>query len=406
MKVLHILHDSLPILSGYAIRSASIAKWQAAAGMEPTIVTSPQHEGPADGPAAVIDGITYYRAKRKAYPKVPFLREAKMVRQFAGEICELAERIRPDILHAHSPCLWGEAVARASRLSKLPAVYEVRGFWEEAAVDIGKIRPTSLRYRLTRGLETRVMRLVDQVVVIAEGLKTDIEGRGIPTEKIAVVRNGVDVDGFAPRSPDTELQHRYGTLGKTCIGYIGTLHPWEGVIDLLDAVPTIVAKCQNIKVLIVGTGSQSTLIRERIAAMGLGDTVEFVGEVPHRDITRYYSVMDILVYPRRSTRNTETVTPLKPLEAMAMGKAVIGSNVGGIRELIPESTGLTFRAQDVEDLARKCIQFVQSPDLRTQLGDSARLYTIEHRSWKRLVQSYHEIYGRALGHHAAKRKSS
>ena len=87
-----------------------------------------------------------------------------------------------------------------------------------------------------------------------------------------------------------------------------------------------------------------TLFARLSIKLHLSDSVKLIGNVPYSDVVADHSVMDVLVYPRRSSRNTEMVTPLKPLEAMAMGKAVIGSDVGGIRELISPGTGMLFSA--------------------------------------------------------------
>jgi glycosyltransferase involved in cell wall biosynthesis len=102
--------------------------------------------------------------------------------------------------------------------------------------------------------------------------------------------------------------------------------------------------------------------------------------------------MDVLVYPRISTRNTELVTPLKPLEAMVMGKAVLGSDVGGVRELIVEGTGLMYRSGDTQDLAEKCLQLIADAQLRSEFGQHARRHVLDSRDWKNIAAQYEHPY--------------
>jgi glycosyltransferase involved in cell wall biosynthesis len=119
--------------------------------------------------------------------------------------------------------------------------------------------------------------------------------------------------------------------------------------------------------------------------------------VPAEEVERLYSVMDVVAYPRRRIRVTELVTPLKPLEAMAMEKAVIGSDVGGIRELIQDGvTGLLHRSGDPDDLAVKIRRMADEPKLRQRLGRQARAWVAEKRDWNSIVPQYLPIYETVL----------
>lgn len=392
MKILHILNHSVPHTDGYAVRSASIVRFQSGLGLEPVVVTSPRHEPVPTADVEVIDGVRYYRTFSRPGRGVPFLREIRSVRRMAARIEEIVQIERPDILHAHSPCLWGKAAARVARRHGLPLVYEIRGLWEDAAVDQGKIGTASLKYRFGRALETRVARSADAVTTIAEHLKGEFIQRGISREKIVLVPNGVDVDSFNPRHPDEQLVSELGLDGCIRIGYVGSLSPWEGIEDLLRAVPEIVSQAPRARFLIIGGGEQEATIRTLIRDLDVAGHVQFVGRVPHEDIARYYSIMDILVYPRKPTRNTELVTPLKPLEAMVMEKAVLGSDVGGVSELLEAGTGLLCRAGDPADLAKKCLQLITHPEQRRLLGVKAREHVLATRDWKTLIRRYLDVY--------------
>ena len=394
-KVLHILNHSLPRTDGYAIRSANIVRFQRESGLEPVVLTSPAHlEGSSD--LDMIEGVRYYRTRRASRCSLPFVGQYDAIRRMAGRIDEVVQAEGSDVLHAHSPCLWGAAAGKAARRRGLPFVYEIRGFWEDAAVDQGKCSSRSLRYRLSRWLETRVARQASVVTTIAENLRTELIQRGIDSNNVIIVPNGVDAERFTPREPDHQLESALSLNGQPCIGYLGTLYPWEGVDDLVRAVPLILSRVPNVRVLIVGGGLEETRVRSLIAELDLRDRVTFVGNVPHEEVLRYYSLMDVLVYPRKSTRNTELVTPLKPLEAMAMQKAVLGSDVGGIRELLVPETGILFRSGDPADLAEKCISLLNDPEQRRALGENARRHVTAARNWRALAKAYRQVYSQAV----------
>ena len=266
---------------------------------------------------------------------------------------QVAERTRPDILHAHSPCLNGIAALQAGRKLGIPVVYEMRASWEDAAVDHGTTQEGSLRYRLSRALETWTLRRAEAVTTICEGLRKDILARGIPAERVTVIPNAVNPEAFPLiGAPDPELEARLGLGDAFTLGFIGSFYGYEGLDTLLEAMPAILEFEPGARVLLVGGGLEEERLKAQAAALGIADRVVFTGRVPHAEVTRYYSLVDLLVFPRKSIRLTETVTPLKPLEAMAQGRLLIASDVGGHRELIRDGvTGRLFRPDDPAALA-------------------------------------------------------
>ena len=264
-------------------------------------------------------------------------------------------------------------------------------------MDQDKAGANSLRYALGRGVETRVVRHADAVVGIAQSILTDIEGRGMPPAKLFHVPNGVDAARFAPRTRDAELGALLGVNGIPTLGFLGTLFPWEGVAWLVRAAALLRQKGLEFKLLIIGDGADVPDVRKAIQDTAAESYVSFLGRVAHEHVERYYSVIDVLVYPRRSVRLTELVTPLKPLEAMALGKAVLGSSVGGIRELIePGVNGLLFEPGNSEDFCRQATRLLQDDGLRRSLGEQARRRIVEEKDWKTLVRRYESVYEYAI----------
>jgi PEP-CTERM/exosortase A-associated glycosyltransferase len=347
-----------------------------------------------------IDGWLFYRTMPlgRLVSRLPVLRDVALVAATAGRLEAVARRVRPDILHAHSPALNGIAALLVARKLGLPAVCEVRGLWEDAAVDHGTTTTGSLRYRMSRAIETFALRRCHAVTTICEGLRGDLLARGLPADKITVVPNAVDTAAFPFASrPDDRLRHELGLSGKTVLGFIGSFYAYEGLDLLVEALPMILARRPETVLLLVGGGPAEAALRHLVGKHGLDRAVRFVGRVPHDEVSRYYDLADILVYPRHSMRLTELVTPLKPLEAMARGRIVLASDVGGHRELIRDgATGYLFAADDARALADKIGEILAGADAWPRIRHTARRFVETERTWQRSVAQYRQAYERAL----------
>lgn len=400
MKILHILDHSLPLHSGYTFRTAAILREQHALGWETFHLTTPK-QGECALPCEDADGLRFYRTKVPTgrVASLPLLGELAQMRATERRLTELVQALRPDVLHAHSPVLNAIPMLRVARRMNIPCVYEVRAFWEDAAVDHGTTREDSLRYRATRALESWVFRRVDHVTTICEGLRADIVARGIPAERVTVIPNAVDVASFAPSGPaDDALKTRLGLAGCTVVGFIGSFYAYEGLDLLLDALPRLLAARPELRLLLVGGGPQEEALKAQAARLGVADKIVMTGRVPHAEVQRYYDLVDVLAYPRHPMRLTELVTPLKPLEAMAQQRLFVASDVGGHKELIRDGeTGMLFRAGDADALAEAVLCLLDAQPSWPALRAAGRAFVEHERTWTRSVDNYRAIYGRLLG---------
>lgn len=407
MKILHVFDHSLPLHSGYTFRSAALIRGQRALGFETLHVTSPRQAaadakawaaGVAANRPAVEEagGLSFARTlpRRSWLDKLPVIGHWREMRATARRIGELIEEHRPDALHAHSPALNGMAALWAGRRYGLPVTYEIRAFWEDAAVDHGTTTEGSLRYRLTRWHETYVARAVDRVCTICEGLREDLVRRGIPAEKITVIPNAVDVAQFPLGGPpDPALQEQLGLQGAYVLGFLGSYYAYEGLDLLLDAVPELAKRIPELRVLLVGGGPQEAALQAQAARLGIADRVVFVGRVPHQEVNRYYDLLDALVYPRKPMRLTELVTPLKPLEAMAQGRVLVASDVGGHRELIRDGeTGLLFKAGEAASLVDAVVRLRGTAGLAAKLRHAGREFVEKERTWAASTSRYRHVF--------------
>jgi PEP-CTERM/exosortase A-associated glycosyltransferase len=397
LRILHILDHSLPMQSGYAFRTVSILREQRALGWETFHLTSPKQLD-CSLPEETIDGWHFYRTAlpdiRRRWP--PGLRELALMRALSSRLEQLAHALQPDVLHAHSPALNAIPALRAGRRLGIPVVYEMRSSWEDAAVDQGTTTAWGLRYRLSRALETFALRRADAIVTICDGLRSDIVGRGISESTVTIVPNAVDIDDFpVGGAPDPTLAARLGLEGATVLGYIGSFFRWEGLDVLLAALPLMLPRRPEVRVLLVGGGHQEMALKALANELGIADKVVFAGRVPHGDIPKYYDLIDVCCYPRRSMRLTNLVTPLKPLEAMARGCLVASSSVGGHREMVDDDrTGILFRPDDPADLAEKVLRLLDDPNRWPDLRARARSFVERERNWPGSVARYRDVYDR------------
>ena len=312
------------------------------------------------------------------------------------QLAALMSEVRPAVLHAASDYRNALLALRLGELFDLPVVYEVRGFWEESWLVEADRDTSSDYYRWRQERDTECMARADAIVTLSDGMADEIVSRGVDRSKITLVPNGVDVERFVPVTRDPELAAKWG-IGPddVTLGYISTLWPYEGIHFLLRAAADLIVRGLPVRVVIVGEGHMFVELQQLAAELGIRDRVAFTGRVPHQQVLAYYGLIDVFVVPRSDDRVSHLVTPLKPLEAMATGRAMIVSGVAALRGMVQEGvTAEVFRPEDAEHLAEVAAALVRDPDRRAALGAAARAWVVEHRSWTQLARSYLEVYRR------------
>ncbi len=395
-RVLHILDHSLPLHSGYTFRTRAIMAAQAAIGLEVRGITGLRHTS-AGPDCEQAEGLTFHRTRGVA-GGLPGWREWREITLLADAIVALAGEWRPDLLHAHSPALCGKAALIAGRKLGLPVVYEIRAFWEDAAVSNGTGQEGNLKYQLTRALENHVVKGAAQVVTICQGLKDDLVRRGVPGGKITISPNGVDLALFG-QTPAREpaLAQTLGLGQGPVIGFIGSFYDYEGLDDLITAMPLLQARAPGAQLLLVGGGPMESILRQQAAASPARNAIHFAGRVAHGEVERYYALVDVLAFPRKQSRLTDLVTPLKPLEAMAQGRLVAASNVGGHRELITNGvTGSLFAPDDPAACAAALADLLADRGAWEKRAGAGRSHVAVKHDWAMNILRYQDVYQAAL----------
>lgn len=399
MRILHVFDHSIPLHSGYTFRSYQILKEQRALGYDTRHVTSIKHLNP-EGAEETVEDLHFFRttAYNKLLAKLPVINQYEVVRSLKKRLREIVQSEDIDVIHAHSPMLNGMAAVAVGKEFNIPVLYEIRAFWEDAAVSHGSCREGDLRYRMTKDMETKVAREADAVTVICQGLKQDLVSRGILADKITLIPNAVDIAKFSgPHEADADLKTRLGLDGVVTLGFIGSFYDYEGIEILLQALPRIRKDFPDVKILLVGGGPEEEALKELVEAYNIERHVMFTGRVPHDRVQDYYNLVDIFVYPRKKMRLTDLVTPLKPLEAMAQHKLVAASDIGGHNELIENGkTGILFAPDSPKELAMTIIDTLNNREKWPDMIAAGRQYVEKVRNWKNSIANYPAVFDRIV----------
>lgn len=406
--VLYLLHNSLPYNSGgYATRTHGLLKAINERGQFSVIgVTRPGY--PSDHKAHIskplpakipvfdeIDDVRYERCEQSWRRSSATL--AEYVDAFALRVEALARQHKCCLIHAASNFPNGLAAALASRRLGIPAIYEVRGLWELTRLSRDPLWQQSEHFAFTANMESQACEAADAVITLTGGLKDLLAQRGTSAEKISILPNAVNPGLFVPAERDRELAHSLGVKpDDVVIGYLGSIVAYEGLDDLLRALQLLRKQGRNnVKLLLVGDGSALPDLQALVSELGLQDITIVTGRVPHEAVAGYYSLVDIAAFPRKPLAVCETVSPIKPLEAMCMAKAIVVSSVKALAEMVGhERTGLVFQSGDVDDLARSLATLLDDDSKREDLGAAARTWATEQRSWATVCHTAEYLYAR------------
>lgn len=401
--VLHLLTNSLPhTQSGYTVRSHAVLQAQQQAGLHPTAMTRvgyPVVVGQLGAAARdVIDGIEYHRALPSPLAATP---DGRLAQQ-AEALGRLARSVQPAALQTttHYP---NAIVTRevAERLH-IPWAYEVRGMLEQtwvASLGSAEAREqasASERFRLTREREAELASLADAVFTLSGSMRDDLVERGVPAERITLVPNAIDAS-FLDRQPPSPADAR-AALGLPregfWVGSTSSLVDYEGFDVLLDAVARLRGEGHDVRALLVGEGTARPALEAEAAALGLGDAAFLPGRVDRSAVVAHRDALDLFVVPRLDREVTRTVSPLKPVEAMASGRPLLVSALPPLLETIGsdlEAAGAAVAPGDASALAARIAEIAAQPERRARLIALGRGRAAE-LTWRRNGATYRSTF--------------
>ena len=286
---------------------------------------------------------------------------------------------------------------KAARTLGLPFVYEMRGMWEESAVAGGRWRAGGLAHRRFRRMETKVLRNADAVICISETLRNEAISRGVPSERITIVPNAVNLHESAMVESELYPQMKEKLGESPVVGYIGSLRELEGVDTTANAVATLRNQGVDAKLFVLSSESGQSELLAHCERLGIGEHAHVVGPVPHDQVAPFYELIDVFVVSRPDTRVTRLVTPLKPFEAMRSGRALVMSDLPALSEIIEDGkTGRLYPAGDVEALSTAIRELIEDESLRTKLGSAAAEWVSTERTWESVVVKIPPLYNKLV----------
>jgi len=396
-SVLFAVHNSLPYdKSGYAIRTHSIVSHLHENNLSIVVATRAGYpwdlhkhkQSPQNHKTDMISGIQYVRLEdtKKTFKQGS---DYKYIITYAKELIRIAKQSNSTIIHGHSNYLNGLASIKAANTLGLPSIYEIRGLWHITRLTLDHHYKEGGMFEYEQQMEKAAALHADAVVTISQSLKTLITSWGVDETKIHVIPNAVNTTLFQPTRKDEKLLEKYNLKDKTIIGFIGSLTGYEGLEQLVLAVNSLLKENINIALIIVGDGRNKT----HLESLTSSPNVIFTGRVPFEEVKAYYTLFDICPFPRNDFEVCHYVPPLKILEAMAMQKAIIVSDVPPLLEIIEDHTnGLICKANDVDSLKASILTLLYDDNLKAKLAQNAYSWVNKNRTWDLMIHKYIALY--------------
>lgn len=395
-RVLHVLTNSLPhTRSGYAQRSHAILRAQAEAGLDVSAVTRPGYPVQVGVPwarsADVVDGIEY----RRLTPSRLAQGQAARVRQHAALLLERVRAERPSLLHTTTHYVNAMAVRAVAEACGIPWVYEVRGRLADTwASTRGPAAAASARYAAFTAREAEAARAADAVVTLGEGMREALTAEGVDPERIVLAPNAVDARFEAAPPTRAAARERLGLdPDARYVGTVSSIVDYEGLDLLVRAVARLAPEHPRLRLRIAGDGVALPGLRVLAERLGIAGICDFPGRVAREEAVWHHAALDVFCVPRRDLTVTRTVTPMKSVEASALGRPVVASDLPALAELVQDGvTGRLFRPEDPDALAAVLADLLARPEEAERLGRAGREWALNTRTWTGNAGRYRDLY--------------
>ncbi|WP_237210164.1 glycosyltransferase family 4 protein [Rothia nasimurium] len=406
LRVLHLLTNSLPATqSGYTLRTHRLLGALAQRGIQlaaHTRIGYPVMVGSLTaGDTAQVGSVTY----RRYLPWKLASTATERLEQWATHLARTYDRQPPQLIHTtthfHNALV---AQALAERWG-VPWIYEVRGVLEETWLSkqpehLRAAAARSERFLLTRARETQMMKAASQVLTLSETMKKSLIERGVAEGRVTVVPNSVDSSLLEQNLSPREARAQLGLPeGGFWVGSVSSLVPYEGFDTLLRALVHLRDRGLDARLLLAGDGTDRVRLERLAQSLGVADYTVFLGRIAPELTPFAHQALDVFVVPRTNDEVCRTVTPLKPIEAMAIGRPVVVSDLPPLADLVcPEGqqpAGRVAQAEDPASFAQALLLLAENPDARARLSAQGRELA-RARTWEKQAAIVEEIYNGLL----------
>lgn len=409
MRILYVSQYYPPEMGAPAARVSQLARAWAADGHEVTVLTGFPHHPTGVVPPAYRgrpwirreddSGVRVVRVPIHAAPNRGVVRRSASYLSFAASASVLGPLLvrRPDVLVATSPQFLTAVAGRwLSALLRVPFVFEVRDLWPRSIVEVGAMRADSPVVRALERVELALYRQASRIVAVTDSFVDEIAARGVPRERIAVIKNGVDLAQFTPGPVDNDVRRELGLEGKFVATYVGTHGMAHGLGTLLDAA-AILRDDDRFRFLLVGEGAEKAGLQSRAAAEGLTNVI-FLGQQPHAKVPELMRAGDVAVVLLRGKELFKTVIPSKIFEFMGVGRPVVLGVDGEARAIIESAgAGVFVPPESPVALAAALRRLAEDRTALEAMGRRGRALVEGEFSRPALARKYLEILAEVTG---------
>ena len=375
MKICMLSIDFLPNIGGIAAHVYGLSKALIKQGNEVHVITLRRHFH--EKKYQEIDGIKVHRIY---YPRLRVIGFFIYLFQVWPRLKRLIQKEGIDIVHSHT--LLNDALP-AKFIGNIPKIQTEHSSGFLMAVEEGKHK------RLYKWL----LRHADHMIGPSQELVDTVIKLGIGQDKTSFISNGVDIERFNPKVEGGEIREKYKIKPEEKVILCPRrLALKNGVWYLIKAIPHIIKQNGNVKCLIVGDGSEMGKLSQEVIRLVVADRVIFAGRVPNSEMPKYYAASDVVVLP-----SLKEATSIAGLEAMASGKPLVGTNVGGIPQIIADGeTGILVPPRSPEELAYAIACLLNDDEKRAAMGLNARKRAESEFSWQIIARRTQNIYNKII----------
>ncbi|MGP5013553.1 glycosyltransferase [Glutamicibacter ardleyensis] len=399
-SVLFLATNSLPHTgSGYAQRTQSVLSSLAKKGWSVSAATRVQYPlniGRISSALKDKVGVVEYE---RLLPRMPRHDMMGRVQQQADELYKKVVRDRPAILHTTTDFSNALAVRAVAETTGIPWVYEVRGQLADTWLST---RPSdsknSERYRLFMEREASVAKAADHVFTLGKAMRDNLILAGVDEDKISLLPNGIGEKFIDAPMPRVEARLELGlTEDAFYVGTVSSLVPYEGLSTVIEAMAQLTSEFPHLLLLIVGDGTERENLIKLADNLGIAERCVFPGRVPREQAHLYHAALDVFVVPRVDSAVTRSVTPLKPVEAMASNVPVLASDLPALQEIVTDGeNGHLVKPGDASDWAKYIRRLILNPKAAHDMGTSGRDFVLRNRTWDQNAQHIVEVYERVI----------
>jgi glycosyltransferase involved in cell wall biosynthesis len=273
-------------------------------------------------------------------------------------------------------------------------VLEINGYVVD---DLCSMKAGKIKTWLAINCERLLYKYCAKAIIVTENIKDSVRDYfQVAENKLVVIKNGVNIEHFLPRSTAEGLKNSGLSLNNKYLGYVGCFTPWDGIEQAVQILPEIIREYPQVRLLLIGTGGNLLKVKKIVAEMKLQDKVIFTGMIPYQKLPWFISSFTIALAPYVLFRNDRGLSSLKCLEYASCGIPIVSTRIPGMEYIEQYQAGVLAVPDDRNDLSVKIKQLLSEPQQAQQMGQNGRVYVQKYCSWQATAEKTREVFAETL----------